>query len=183
MTVLLSLSGLNFSQIVKLSPASSMFDMKALTQTVTVTINETSIFQPSDTAKAQTGFRRAELLATSNDGTDPSTLGVKMLHFSIQKDAAHPLNLSHEYMFSWLETNKYDNDQWNLRGGNLLDQKVPAGDPDTLMFFGSSQYYKPGTVAPLLFQTKFTPAVWHNFGVLMDFNKKYVLPSWNWMRG
>lgn len=52
----------------------------------------------------QTGFRRAELNPASNDGTDASTDGVKTVHFALQKDAARPLNLSHEYQLFFLET-------------------------------------------------------------------------------
>lgn len=59
-------------------------------------LSDQSIFAPSAT-NIQTGFRRAELIPASNNGTDPSTVGVKTLHFSIMKDAARPLNLSHEY--------------------------------------------------------------------------------------
>lgn len=64
--------------------------------------SDQSIFAPSAT-NVQTGFRRAELIPASNNGTDPSTVGVKTLHFSIMKDAQRPLNLSHEYqMVSYL---------------------------------------------------------------------------------
>lgn len=52
----------------------------------------------------QTGFRRAELNPASNDGADPSTEGVKTVHFSLMKDSERALNLSHEYQLFFLES-------------------------------------------------------------------------------
>lgn len=63
---------------------------------LTISFSDQSIFAPSAT-NIQTGFRRAELIPASNNGTDPSTTGVQTLHFSLMKDAKRPLNLSHEY--------------------------------------------------------------------------------------
>lgn len=61
-------------------------------------ISDKSIFNE------QIGFRRIELIPSSNDGKDASTDGVKTTHFSISKDAQKPLNTSHEYQLFFLES-------------------------------------------------------------------------------
>ncbi|KAK8010179.1 hypothetical protein PG990_009144 [Apiospora arundinis] len=157
--------GLKFSEILK-TPAvkGSLFD--ANTQPIEVTINDKSIFAPSAT-NVQTGFRRAELLIASNDGKDASTTGVKTLHFSLMKDAAKPLNLTHEYQLVFLEDNSFSTNQFVLKTGTILGGDAKA-DPDTLQLFGNVNS-KP---LQTLFSTKFTEGVFHNFAVTNDFNKK-----------
>lgn len=125
--------------------------------------SDESIFAPS-ASNVQIGFRRAELNPASNTGTDPSTTGVKTLHFSLMKDAQRPLNLSHEYQLVFLESNDFSTNQVVLKTGTVLGQKV--ADPDTLMLFSNVN------AASLLFSTKFTAGVFHNFGVTLDFTQK-----------
>lgn len=127
-----------------------------------MTISDDSIFAPSPD-NIQTGFRRAELLPASNSGTDPSTTGVKTLHFSLMKDAQRPLNLSHEYQLVFLESNDFSTNQLVLKTGTVIGGG--GGDPDTLQLFGN---VNDGTV---LFNTPFTPGVFHNFAVTLDFDK------------
>lgn len=115
----------------------------------------------------QTGFRRAELLIASNDGKDASTTGVKTLHFSVMKDAARPLNLTHEYQLVFLEDSSFSTNQFVLKTGTILGGDA-AADPDTLQLFGNVNS-KP---LQTLFSTKFTEGVFHNFAVTNDFNKK-----------
>jgi hypothetical protein len=132
-----------------------------------VTISNNSIFAPSAT-NVQTGFRRIELLPAGNNGTDPFTLGVKTLHWSVMKDASRPLNLSHEYQIVFLEDNKFSTNQFNLRTGTLLDVNVT--DPDTLNLFGNANQFK--SPPQLLFSTPFTAGEFHNFAMTLDFTKK-----------
>lgn len=80
------------------------------------------------------------------------------------KDAQRPLNLSHEYQMVFLESNDFSTNQVVLKTGTVLDQKV--ADPDTLMLFSNVKN------ASLLFNTKFTENVFHNFAVTLDFTKK-----------
>jgi hypothetical protein len=131
---------------------------------VEVTISDKSIFAPSAN-NVQTGFRRAELLPASNSGTDPSTTGVKTLHFSLMKDAKRPLNLSHEYQLVFLESNDFSTNQVVLKTGTILGQATK--DPDTLQLFANVNK-SPNTV---LFSTPFTAGVFHNFALTLDFNK------------
>lgn len=112
----------------------------------------------------QTGFRRAELLIASNDGTDASTTGVKTLHFSIMKDANRPLNLTHEYQLVFLESNDFSTNQFVLKTGTILGANT--ANPDTLQLFGNVN----ANPAQTLFSTPFTEDVFHNFAVTLDFD-------------
>ena len=113
----------------------------------------------------QTGFRRAELLPASNTGTDPSTTGVKTLHFSVMKDAARPLNLSHEYQLVFLESNDFSTNQFVLKTGTIIGGSA-GGDPDTLQVIGNVN-----DGADVLFSTPFVDGGWHNFAAVLDFEK------------
>lgn len=89
---------------------------------------------------------------------------MKTLHFSIMKDTQRALNLSHEYQLVFLESSDFSTNQFVVKTGAVLDQKV--ADPDTLMLFSNVKN------ASLLFSTKFTAGEFHNFGVTLDFDKK-----------
>jgi len=125
-----------------------------------VTISDASIFNN------QTGFRRAELNPASNNGTDPSTSGLKTLHFSLMKDTARPLNLSHEYQLTFLETADFSTNQFALKTGTILggtgNISIAA---DSLVMMGNVEKIN------VLFSTAFTENVWHNFGLVNDFTK------------
>ena len=136
-----------------------------MTKAVEVTISDASIFAPSVT-NVQTGFRRAELLPASNNGTDPSTVGVKTLHFSIMKDTARPLNLSHEYQMVFLESADFSTNQFVLKTGTISGQ--PAGQDPDMLVLQSNVNEDEGN----LFMTTFTADTWHNFGLVLDFTKK-----------
>ncbi|KAI8261137.1 hypothetical protein K4K58_001494 [Colletotrichum sp. SAR11_239] len=156
--------GLKFSELIQLPQgASSLFDVNS-TKPFEVTINDKSIFAPSET-NVQVGFRRAEMLPLSNDGKDASTQGVKTLHFSLMKDAQRPLNLSHEYQLVFLESADFSTNQVVLKTGTILGQNT--ADPDTLQLFGNVN----SSPVPELFKTKFTEGVFHNFAVKLDFTK------------
>ncbi|KAJ8125387.1 hypothetical protein O1611_g8252 [Lasiodiplodia mahajangana] len=168
--------GLNLGSIVQLqnslsSLVSDARDYRVLcsrshwhnySSTSTLSLDE-SIFAPS-ADNVQTGFRRAELLIASNDGTDASTTGVKTLHFSIMKDAQRPLNLTHEYQLVFLESNDFSTNQVVLKTGTILGANT--ADPDTLQLFGNVNANPVQT----LFSTPFTEDVFHNFAVTLDFD-------------
>ncbi|TDZ16663.1 hypothetical protein Cob_v010277 [Colletotrichum orbiculare MAFF 240422] len=155
--------GLKFSELIKLPEETSLFDGNS-SKPFEVTINDKSIFAPSET-NVQVGFRRAEMLPLSNDGKDDSTVGVKTLHFSLKKDDQRPLNLSHEYQLVFLESADYSTNQIVLKTGSLIGENT--ADPDTLQLFGNVA----SSPVPQLFKTKFTPGVFHNFAVKLDFTK------------
>jgi hypothetical protein len=140
------------------------FDVNG-TKAIEVTINDKSIFTPSPT-NVQTGFRRAELMPASNTGTDPSTTGVKTVHFSVMKDPAKPLNTSHEYQLFFLESSDYSTNQVVLKYGTIIGGNSGA-NPDTLFLVGNVNASPVKTI----YSTRFAPGVWHNFGITLDFNK------------
>ncbi|KAH6696685.1 hypothetical protein BKA61DRAFT_531087 [Leptodontidium sp. MPI-SDFR-AT-0119] len=158
-------ANLTFSEIVKLPTLpTSLFDAAGNTIPFEVTLSDQSIFAPSAT-NIQTGFRRAELQIDTNNGTDDSTLGVKTLHFSIRKDPARLLNTSHEYQLVFLEDASFSTNQFVLKTGTIAGQ--PAGqDPDLLVLVGNVN----ANPVVNLFNTSFTPDVFHNFGITLDFN-------------
>lgn len=151
-------AGLKFSELIQLPGVTpGLFDVDTLP--VEVTISDKSVFNN------QTGFRRAELLPASNDGADNSTVGVKTLHFSLMKDTARPLNLSHEYQLVFLEDAAFSTNQFVVKTGTLLDGVT--ADPDTLQIIGNVN-----AGATQLFSTAFTEGVFHNFALGLDFDKK-----------
>ncbi|KAI0522168.1 glycoside hydrolase family 131 protein [Xylaria bambusicola] len=154
--------GLDLGSVVQIQDSlSSLFDVGTIP--IEVTISDDSIFAPS-ADNVQTGFRRAELLIASNDGTDASTTGVKTLHFSVMKDANRPLNLTHEYQLVFLESNDFSTNQFVLKTGTILG--TDTADPDTLQLFGNVN----ANPAQILFSTPFTEDVFHNFAVTLDFD-------------
>ncbi|KAH6649442.1 hypothetical protein F5144DRAFT_588157 [Chaetomium tenue] len=143
--------GLTFSQALRLLPSSTA------SLPIAVSISDQSIFNN------QVAFRRAELIPASNDGTDASTQGIKTLHFSVLKDNALPLNLSHEYQLAFLESQDFSTNQFVLKTGTILGQNTP--DPDTLQLFGNVNQ------GDVLFSTPFTAGVFHNFALTLDFDQ------------
>jgi hypothetical protein len=144
----------------------SLFD--PTTRAVELTISDDSIFAPSAT-NVQVGFRRIEFMPASNNGTDPSTAGIKTLHFSVMKDTSRPLNTSHEYQLVFLESNDFSTNQFALKTGTISGQ--PAGQDPNLLVLVSNVNEDKGN----LFLTDFNADVWHNFALTLDFTKKYVL--------
>ncbi|RFU33996.1 hypothetical protein B7463_g2393, partial [Scytalidium lignicola] len=143
------------------------FDKKTGTKAVEVTINDKSIFAPNPTTH-QTGFRRAELLPESNNGTDPSTSGVKTLHFSVRIDNFRPLNYSHEYQLVFLETNDFSSNQFVLKTGTIVGDPAKRRSPQHLVLQSNVRFL---ATTRDLHVVRFTPNVWHNYGVVLDFDR------------
>lgn len=81
------------------------------------------------------------------------------------KDTAKPLNSSHEYQLFFLESNDYSTNQVTLKYGTIIGGAKK--DADLLTVTGNVN----SNPIPNLFETKFTPGVWHNFGLVLDFGK------------
>ncbi|TPX43236.1 hypothetical protein SeLEV6574_g05179 [Synchytrium endobioticum] len=106
-----------WSQIVKLGEAKpTLFDTKY--QTVTVTINDQSIFNN------QTGIRRAELIPANGTGLYKD---VVTYHFSIQPDLKRKLNVLHEYSLVFLEL---------VGGAHVFTLKLAPDAPNKLQVMG-----------------------------------------------
>lgn len=109
-------------------------------------------------------FRRAELDPNLNSTIgSPAVSGIKTLHFSLQLDSTRPLNYSHEYQIVFLETADFSNTQLTLKTGTILGGN-PNINPKTLNLsgFGAEE---------TLFEIPFV-AGWHNFGLVLDFDRK-----------
>jgi hypothetical protein len=101
----------------------------------------------------------------------------------VRKDNSRPLNISHEYQLVFLESADYSTNQVVLKTGKIID--FPTRNPDSLMVFGNVK--SPN----LLWTTPFTPNVWHNFGLILNFASKYAdshhwflffeLPCFQWL--
>ncbi|TEA15188.1 hypothetical protein C8034_v002416 [Colletotrichum sidae] len=156
--------GLKASDAVSIpAGVSSLFD-GTTSKPFQVNIDDRSIFAPTET-NVQTGFRRAEMLPVSNNGTDPSTAGIKTLHWSMMKDPKKPLNLTHEYQMVFLESAVFSSNQFALKYGDLIG--IHPKDPDVLHLFGNSNTQP----SPELLTVKFTEGVFHNFALTLDFGK------------
>ncbi|KAG6036501.1 hypothetical protein E4U41_005694 [Claviceps citrina] len=155
-----------FSSVLKLvndESSRSLFDRAGATKPIEVTINDQSIFAPS-ASNVQVGFRRTELLIASNSGKDGSTTGIKTLHFSIAKDPARPLNSSHEYQLCFLEDASFSTNQFVLKTGSIIG--IANMNPDSLTLFGNTNKF-----GHVLFTTPFTPNIFHNFALRLDFTR------------
>ncbi|CAG8974909.1 hypothetical protein HYALB_00006693 [Hymenoscyphus albidus] len=110
--------GLKFADLLTLPKLAkpSLFDKD--TQAISLSISDKSIFAPSPTNK-QTGFRRVELIMAKNNGTDSSTVGQRVIHFSIQKDDTKAFNTSHEYQLMFLEDAKFSTNQVAVKTGTV----------------------------------------------------------------
>lgn len=124
---------------------------------VEVSITDSSIFNH------QLGFRRCELLPESVDVDDPSTEGIKTVHFSLMKNSLKPINTTHEYQLAFMENKDFTTNQWVLKTGTIAGQKQ---DPNDLVLMGN---VKDGEV---LFSTPFSDDVYHNFALTLDFDDK-----------
>ncbi|KAK7438144.1 hypothetical protein CaCOL14_011903 [Colletotrichum acutatum] len=156
--------GLKASDVVSIPTGLSSLLDGSTNKPFQVNIDDRSIFAPTE-ANVQTGFRRAEMLPMNNNGTDPSTSGIKTVHWSMMKDPKKPLNLTHEYQMVFLESSIFSSNQFALKYGDLID--IHPADPDVLHLFGNSNT----NPSPELFKTKFTEGVFHNFALTLDFGK------------
>ncbi|KFY74792.1 hypothetical protein V499_05207 [Pseudogymnoascus sp. VKM F-103] len=160
-------AGLKWSEIAKFPKVSppSLFDGSTY-KAIEVTIDDTSIFAPS-ADNVQIGFRRAELMPTTNTGSDPSTTGIKTLHFSVRADTSRPLNYTHEYQLVFLESADYSTNQFALKTGSIIDDSDPRGHlkKNWLRLVGNVANDNGGKT---LFEVPFGKD-WHNFGLRLDF--------------
>jgi len=149
------------------SPA-ALFDNHT-SKAVEVTIDDRSIFTPSADNR-QTGFRRAELLPKPANATEIVT-GVKTLHWSMKTDEHRRLNYTHEYQLIWLENQDYSANQFTIGTGTPYgSNSTSAKDAQSLFLLGTSAANPQQT----LWKTPFTKGVWHNFGLVLDYDANRV---------
>jgi hypothetical protein len=161
-----------FSQIIQFPDVPpSLFDGDT-SRPIEVTINDKSIFAPG--GNSQNGFRRAELLPSTNNGTDATVQGVTTLHFSIKEDPAKPLNYSHEYQLVFIETNDFASHVWTLKTGTPFGTdpaSLPEGQAKTLRLGSSTA---GGAMEEVLFQTPFDTGISYNFAIQTDWDNRHA---------
>lgn len=82
------------------------------------------------------------------------------------KDAARPLNSSHEYQLFFLESSDYSTNQVVLKYGTIIGGNPNGINPDSLILVGNVN----SSPIPTIYSTRFTAGVWHNFAITLNFN-------------
>ncbi|KAF8245348.1 hypothetical protein K440DRAFT_556022 [Wilcoxina mikolae CBS 423.85] len=155
----------NWSDIVSFPEVTpSLFDIQPDTKAWELSINDKSIFVPGGPSSRQNGFRRSELMPNINNGSDKTVQGIRTLHFSIQKDMKHPLNVSHLYQLTFIETADFSSHIWTLSYGATTEE---GHSPTALRLTSSGA---KGAKEKLLFQVEFKEDQWHNFAIQVDFD-------------
>ncbi|KEP47221.1 hypothetical protein V565_163750 [Rhizoctonia solani 123E] len=133
-------------------------------QTVSVRIDNSSVFVPGNNPdNSQWGFRRTEIIAQNNRTTLQS--GKTVWHFSIMRDEARPLNLTHEYQIVFAEPDD---------GSHVFGVKVGSG------FTVPTATKLPTKTARnleildhalnVLYSVPFDLNTWHNFAIQVDWD-------------
>ena len=168
--------GQTWAQVLQFPSVSrSLFDSSG-DKPFEVTISDKSIFLGT-----QTGFRRTELLPQRIPGDasmDPlvntSTSGVQTFHLSIMRDETRPLNYSHEYYLSWLESADYSRDQITVGTGTLFGNGDNVTTPEVAQTLFVRSNDVNADAQKTLWQTPFTTETWHNLGLTLDFSQNTV---------
>ncbi|KAG0651625.1 hypothetical protein D0Z07_2122 [Hyphodiscus hymeniophilus] len=160
---------LTWSQIIEFPHVlPSKFDITAY-KAIEVTIDERSIFIPGGGAP-QIGFRRAGLLL--GNGTDATVVGVKTFHWSVKQDLRARMNLTHEYMNVWHETNDYSANQFSFNTGILLEQDHPTDSNATTTGLDKRLWKFLDRGNDVIWTTWIDWDNWQNFAVTVDYVKK-----------
>jgi len=73
---------------------------------------------------------------------------------------------------AFLETADFSSHVWTLNTGSAYGADAVSRDPHALRLESNNG---GGANASVLFQTAFSPKVWHNFAVQIDFEHRYAL--------
>ena len=136
-----------------------------------VTISDKSIFVPGGGSQ-QLGFRRAGLLL--GNGSDESNVGVKTFHWSVKQDPRRKMNLTHEYLNVWHEANDYASNQFSINAGIMLAQDQPIDTNVSTIGLDRRLWKILDRRNNVVWTTRISGDEWQNFGVTLDYGKKYV---------
>ncbi|KAI3538181.1 hypothetical protein CSPX01_09758 [Colletotrichum filicis] len=155
--------GLVFSDIITFPEGqASLFDKATNTKAFAINIDDKSVFVPKG-GEAQANIRRADLLPSIRSQlNDVAVTGIRTMHFSIQRDATKPLNVTHDYQVFNLESKDFSFHQIDVRTG--------ADNGNEIAVFGNSKT----TPAAKIFSTPFGEGQFENFAIKMDFNANTV---------
>lgn len=127
--------GLVFSDLIVFPDvAASQFDTATDTKAFEITLSDASIFVPDGGEPLDT-IRRADLLPSIRSQLDNvAVTGVRTMHFSIQQDAARPINTTHDYQVFNLESADFQSRQVDIRTGaenaGVLAVQGNSANPD-----------------------------------------------------
>ncbi|KAI0089665.1 hypothetical protein BDY19DRAFT_985045 [Irpex rosettiformis] len=162
-----------WAQIIKFPEvAPSLFDIPKASKPLEVTISDRSIFTPGG-GPPQVGFRRSELIPSTNNGSDATVQGTTTFHWSIRNDPLRPLNFSHEYHPVWHKTADFSTSEITFLTGKPFNQSFDptVHDSRTLRLAGR-QSNSPETT---FFQTPFIENVWHNFALTLGWTTNQLM--------
>ncbi|KAH7320512.1 hypothetical protein B0J17DRAFT_583011 [Rhizoctonia solani] len=135
-------------------------------QTVSVRIDNSSVFVPGNNPdNSQWGFRRTEIIAQNNRTMLQS--GKTVWHFSIMRDEARPLNLTHEYQIVFAEPDDGSH-VFGIKVGSSFTvptaPKLPTKTARNLEVLDHA--------LNVLYSTTFDPNAWHNFAIQVDWDAR-----------
>ncbi|KAI0292395.1 hypothetical protein BC826DRAFT_1146699 [Russula brevipes] len=136
-------------------------------QPIRAIVDNSSVFTPGGSAP-QLGFRRSEIIAQPPGGGNRTSFdamlesGITAFHFSVYRDEGLPLNYTHEYQALWVEPTDGSH-VFDLQLGTPFNT-TPSSGADRVLRIRAHD----GTV---LFHTPFRRARWHNFAVVVDWDK------------
>ncbi|KAH7381753.1 hypothetical protein BKA64DRAFT_647293 [Cadophora sp. MPI-SDFR-AT-0126] len=161
------------SQILRFTSVSpSKFDVPA-NKALEVTISDASIFVPGG-GQQQVGFRRAGLLL--GNGSDASNFGVQTYHWSVMQpqDKKRRMNLTHEYMNVWHETNDYSSNHFSLNAGVMLEQDKPKEGNVTTTMLDGRLWKILDRKNNVMWATTIDWEEWQNFAIMLDYEKNTI---------
>ncbi|PVH70265.1 glycoside hydrolase family 131 protein [Cadophora sp. DSE1049] len=164
---------LTWSQILRFPCVSpSKFDVP-FNRALEVTISDASIFVPGG-GQQQVGFRRAGMLL--GNGSDASNIGVQTYHWSVMQpeDKKGRMNLTHEYMNVWHETNDYSSNHFSLNAGVMLDQDKPKEGTVTTTGLDKRLWKILDRKNNVIWTTKIEWEGWQNFAIKLDYEKNTI---------
>ncbi|KAF8748576.1 hypothetical protein RHS01_10705 [Rhizoctonia solani] len=141
---------------------------KAIEQTVSVKIDNSSVFVPGNNPdNSQWGFRRTEIIAQNNRTMLQS--GKTVWHFSVMRDEARPLNFTHEYQIVFAEPDDGSH-VFGLKIGSSFTvptaPKLPTKTARNLEVLDHA--------LNVLYSTPFDLNTWHNFAIQLKKVSKLV---------
>ncbi|KAJ7819682.1 hypothetical protein B0H13DRAFT_1528661, partial [Mycena leptocephala] len=100
-------------------------------------------------------------------------MGVSVFHFSIKADLLRPLNYTHEYQIVFIEPS----DGTHVFGIQLGS---PFTNPTGQLPVKNARSFKVLDHAlNVLFTTPFTPLLWHNFAITVDWANRTLMVSYS----
>lgn len=170
-----------WDQIITFPPIKpTRLDNAANAKPIQVRIDDDSLFGSSSEG-VETALRRAELLLTKRNDT---VSGRKTWFYSFRASSTtRPLNLTHEYVVAFHESQDFQADFYSVKIGTPMDAAVGYGRfidganktahvTQDMMDRGQVIYvqgYKWARPVQTYFMAPFALDVWHNFGLYLDY--------------